>query len=159
MTAEAIRAHPDETGGMLLGWDNPNRNEIVVATIIGPGPGARHRPTSFASDGIWQQTQLDAIYRHTDGRITYLGDWHVHPNGGFGMSRRDRKTMAAIAGDPGARCPAPLMALLAPGAKDRYHFGVWTWHSTKVLFSYGVAVALIVRGWEPTPADAFWIDL
>ncbi|MEX1112942.1 MAG: Mov34/MPN/PAD-1 family protein [Patescibacteria group bacterium] len=112
MVAEAERAHPDETGGMRLGWTNLDRKEVVVATTVGPGPIAEHHPTRFAPDADWQQTHLDAVYRRTSTKITYLGDWHVHPQGGFGMSRRDRRTMAHTANAPEARCPHPLMALL-----------------------------------------------
>lgn len=109
MVAEAERTAPDETGGMLLGWDNPERDEIVVATSIGPGPDATHRLTTFHPDGAWQQAQLDVEYEKSEGRITYLGDWHVHPRGGFGMSRQDRRTMARTASHGDARCPRWLV--------------------------------------------------
>lgn len=126
MTAEAERCHPYETGGMLLGWMNDDRHELVVVTVLGPGPEAEHERVRFRPDADWQQRHLDDTYVRTDGRVTFVGDWHVHPEGGFGMSRRDRKTMGSTATDPDARCPHPVMALLARTADDEYRVGAWT---------------------------------
>lgn len=155
MIAEAERAAPDETGGMLLGWENPDRNEIVVSAIVGPGPNATHTPTAFWPDADWQQRQLDAHYGQSEGRITYLGDWHVHPRGGFGMSRRDRRTMARIARDDLARCRQPVMGLAAR-FEDGYRIGVWRWESWWWPLGYGRAVPLPVRKWTPTPDETSW---
>lgn len=161
MTAEAERAHPDETGGMLLGWDNPNRQEIVVATTIGPGPDGRHLHARFVPDSHWQQQRLEQIYRRTDGKVSYLGDWHVHPQGAFGMSRLDRRTMQAIAAAPEARCPNPFMGLLARKREDgKYRFGVWRWRPCWLPLHPGHATRLTVREWQPTTKDEdFWTTL
>lgn len=126
MLAEAERAALDETGGMLLGWNNPERSEVVVSAVVGPGPNAKHAPDSFRPDGDWQQQHLGEEYEQSNGRVTYLGDWHVHPQGGFGVSRRDRRTLSRIASCAEARCPNPLMGLLVRGS-DSYHLGVWRW--------------------------------
>lgn len=152
MVAEAGRAAPDETGGMLLGWENDQRNEVVVLATIGPGPGATHSRTAFRSDGAWQQDQLESAYLQSDGVVTYLGDWHVHPFGGFGMSRRDRRTMAKTGLDPDARCPRPLMALLA-WEDDRYRLGVWMWEPSWTRPIVGRAVALTARTWQMSPDE------
>ncbi len=156
MRAEAERAHPDETGGMLLGWTNPDENLTAVCTVTGPGPTATHNPTSFEPDTAWQQQHLDAIYAATDGAITFIGDWHTHPSGGFGMSRRDRRTMRHTARTTAARTPHPLMGLLARTADDTYRLGIWTWAPSIVPFSQGTATPLDVRSWTPTPDDQFW---
>jgi integrative and conjugative element protein (TIGR02256 family) len=156
MIVEADRAAPHETGGMLLGWENDKRNEIVVAMIVGPGPNALHTPTAFQPDAEWQQERLDAEYERSAGRVTYLGDWHVHPRGGFGMSRRDRRTMAKTARHADARCPYPLMGLIAC-TDDSYQVGVWRWAPTRWRpFKRGTAIALAVREWEPTDDEARW---
>jgi integrative and conjugative element protein (TIGR02256 family) len=156
MMNEALRMHPLETGGMLLGWSNEARQECTAVTVIGPGPGAQHHETRFCPDATWQQTQLDRIYTYTSGRVTYLGDWHVHPAGGFAMSRRDRKTMRSIATDNEARCPRPLMGLVAPDASGGYVFGVWVWKPSRWPGALGHAIPLRVRQWEPEAAECFW---
>ena len=157
MLTEASRAAPNETGGMLLGWENDDRNDIVVATIIGPGPNATHTPTSFRPDAEWQQERLDVQYQESRGRITYLGDWHVHPAGGFGLSRRDRRTMAKTAREGEARCAQPLMGLVA-WTEDVYRVGVWRWLPARWrVLGLGTAVALEVREWTPTPEEERWL--
>lgn len=157
MTDEAERAHSGETGGMLLGWVNSSRSEVVVATIVGPGPDAEHHPTRFVPDADWQQTHLGAAYRRTGGKLTYLGDWHVHPQGGYGMSRRDCRAMARIASTPEARCAHPLMALLARNCADgAYQFGVWSWYPSWMPFHPGHTTELTVREWSPCDNEDFW---
>ncbi len=159
MTAEARRAHPNETGGMLVGWDNPARHEIVIATIIGPGPNASRTKTTFEPDSAAQQAQLEHMFNTTDGAITYLGDWHVHPAGGFGMSRRDRKTMAATARHPDAQQPQPLMGLLARTADSPqgYRTGVWRWDPLHPPFRRSAPVLVTdLRVWTPTVGERFW---
>ena len=156
MIVEADGAAPHETGGMLLGWENDKRNEIVVTTIVGPGPNALHTPTAFRPYAGWQQQQLDAQYERSSGRITYLGDWHVHPRGGFGMSRRDRRTMAKTARHADARCPHPLMGLVAC-TDGSYRVGVWRWAPPRwPPFGHGTATPLTVRRWEPTDDETWW---
>jgi integrative and conjugative element protein (TIGR02256 family) len=156
MTAEGDRCHPYETGGMLLGWVNDDRKEVVVVMVLGPGPLAEHEHVRFRPDAEWQQQHLDDVYKCTDGRVTFLGDWHVHPNGGFGMSRRDRKTMSHIAATPDARCPHPVMALLARTPDDGYRLGAWAWSPSVLPFHAGHATPLEVRDWSPSPKEAFW---
>lgn len=156
MIAEAQRALPNETGGMLLGWEHDERNEIVVASAIGPGPTAAHAPNGFRPDGAWHQTELSERYERSHGRITYLGDWHVHPRGGFGMSRRDRRTLSRIARCSEARCPHPLMGLVAPNDGD-YRVGVWRWRPHWIPLRYGNVTALDVRTWTPTEEETSWL--
>ena len=154
MLREASRAHPDETGGMLLGWSNPSRNESAIALATGPGPRAVHRPTSFNLDGEWQQEQLDLVYLRTDGRLTFLGDWHVHPSGGLGLSRRDRRTLALTARDSGSRCPSPLSVLLARRS-DAYELAAWRWTPSRWPLG-GQPSEVQVKRWRIRTEDRHW---
>lgn len=156
MIAEGSRCHPYETGGMLIGWVNDDRNEAVIAVVLGPGPGAEHELVRFRPDADWQQQHLGDLYLRTGGRLTFVGDWHVHPNGGFGMSRRDRKTMGHTAAAPDARCPQPVMLLLARTVNGAYRLGAWTWRPSPLPFHAGHATQLKVLEWTPSAEEAFW---
>lgn len=156
MLSEASVRHPVETGGMMLGWDNTLRNELVVVAIIGPGPAAEHEPTRFRPDAEWQQYHLDDVYERSGGLVTYLGDWHAHPDGGFAMSRQDRRTMRRTAHAMQARCPQPLMGLLARVDAGHYRFGVWRWTPSIVPLHPGYVKALTVRPWTPTTDEVVW---
>ena len=111
---EAQRAYPLETGGLLLGWTT-GPGTVVISRVIGPGPRASHRATSFTPDAAWQERQLADAYEQAGRRLHYLGDWHSHPRGTIRLSGIDRATLRRIAGHPDARAAHPVMAVLAGG--------------------------------------------
>jgi integrative and conjugative element protein (TIGR02256 family) len=111
---QADQHAPNETGGLLLGYRH-TPNEIVITETIGPGPAAVHRRIGFNPDTEWQARELSRRYAEAERRIHYLGDWHTHPGGKTSMSRIDRQTLGVIARYPDARCPRPVMAVLAGG--------------------------------------------
>ncbi|MDT0275541.1 Mov34/MPN/PAD-1 family protein [Blastococcus goldschmidtiae] len=111
---EAQRAFPLETGGLLLGWSTCP-GSVVITQVIGPGPDATHRSTSFTPDAAWQEAQLADAYEQAGRRLQYLGDWHTHPRGTARLSSTDRATLRRIAAHADARAPYPVMALLAGG--------------------------------------------
>jgi integrative and conjugative element protein (TIGR02256 family) len=106
---------PLETGGMLIGYVGDN-GEPVVNNVIGPGPKARHGKFKFVPDGGYQQEALEKIFLNTEGRETYLGDWHTHPKGGNSPSYIDKRTLAKIAHEPASGTKYPIMAILGGGS-------------------------------------------
>jgi integrative and conjugative element protein (TIGR02256 family) len=124
--------HPYETGGMLLGYEAGN-GEAVITRLIGPGPKAEHSRFTFSPDSEYQQSELEAHFRATNGRETYLGDWHTHPHSNSSLSRVDKKTLARIAVTPASGTENPLMAILGGGT------GTWEFGAVRFLG--------IRRGW------------
>lgn len=113
MVAEADEKAPLETGGVLLGVsDGVN---VWIDAVIGPGPGAMHRKTSFTPDAAYQQQEIAAIYETSGRRVSYLGDWHTHPGSAPYLSWRDRRTVRGISRTAGARQPNPVMLILGYG--------------------------------------------
>lgn len=113
LTALASTWFPLEAGGILLG--HVNGSDAVVVEIIGPGPAACHEHTCFFPDHDYQREEVARLYRESDGRVTYLGDWHTHPRGPSNLSDIDQRTLRAIAKERDARCSQPLMLLLSHG--------------------------------------------
>jgi integrative and conjugative element protein (TIGR02256 family) len=113
LVKESDRQWPLETGGILLGYRAGS--DYVVTAIIGPGPDARHFPRAFLPDADWQAHRLAEAYAQSERRHTYLGDWHTHPAGPALLSRTDKRTLRKVARFEAARCPLPLMLLLADG--------------------------------------------
>lgn len=110
MASHAAAFFPLETGGVLVGY--VGSRAIEVTGIVGPGPNARHAPTRFSPDAVWQAERIAELYAESGRRLSYLGDWHSHPKGTPAASQRDRATLRHIAAYPDARCPDPLMLIL-----------------------------------------------
>lgn len=103
-----------ETGGVLLGRTAADAYEIDE--IIGPGPLARHGSVSFIRDGDYAQGMLLAAHARTNGRVTYLGEWHSHV-GDPTPSPTDAKSLMEISKDGRYHTPDPL--LLVVDARSR----------------------------------------
>jgi integrative and conjugative element protein (TIGR02256 family) len=111
MIEEASNKYPDETGGCLMGYGS--QGNVVVTTCIGPGPKAKHRRSEFVPDSEWQELQIEQIYEKSGRLLTYLGDWHSHPNAATRLSWKDRRTLLKIATFGEARLSSPIMAVVA----------------------------------------------
>jgi integrative and conjugative element protein (TIGR02256 family) len=131
----AQHALPDETGGLLVGYRADN-DEVVIQELVGPGPEARHSPVRFVPDHAWQCQRLDEIYRKSNGRLVYIGDWHTHPHGVPEMSTLDRRTLRNIARHPGIGLGLPVM-LIGGNAN-----GTWSWkvHEYRSSSLFGLRV-------------------
>ncbi len=83
----ARKAHPNETGGVLLGVRTAGRPWIVQAVEIPTSDSGRHHYRLPAG------TTTAAVHhaRRSDPRLGYLGEWHSHP-ADVGPSATDRAT-------------------------------------------------------------------
>lgn len=111
MVTEALAKYPLETGGVLLG-STTDDGAAVIHRVIGPGPEAQHRRSSFEPDDAWQQHQLDAVFEREPKINTYLGDWHTHPDGRARPSPTDVRAAQVIADAPDALQPKPLTLIV-----------------------------------------------
>ncbi len=148
MLAEASTREPLETGGMLLGWQGEGDAGVVVARVLGPGPGATHRRTRFVPDGRWQRGALAEAYERSGRVLRYLGDWHSHPGGGSTPSARDLRTAKKIARRHSARMPTPLTLILA-GSTERE----WRPRAHRLLDGRLVPVECVTTTRVPHEAD------
>lgn len=122
--SEVTRTFPLESGGVLMG-QQIGEHEWIVDHIVGPGPNAVHGRYRFSPDLPWQHEQIADRFSQTNGRSTYLGDWHSHPRAIHGqLSGKDRKALKRIITTPEAQCESPLMMILWSGA-PKWHVSVW----------------------------------
>ena len=98
-------------------------SEVLVSEIVGPGPNAIHGPESFTPDYDFQEARIADLYIQSGRKVTYLGDWHTHPDGQLYLSPKDCTTLRRIAASPTSRAPTPLMAVLAGGCP--WKLGAW----------------------------------
>ena len=120
---------PKETGGILMGY-TVESIDFVITNIIGPGKNAVHGDTTFQPDQRFHEDEIARIYEESGGLITYLGDWHTHPNSYPYLSSKDQQTIVSIAKYKEARLSNPLMLIAAPPEKE---FKIWIYRKTKIL--------------------------
>jgi integrative and conjugative element protein (TIGR02256 family) len=104
--AAAQAAHPDETGGVLVGVLNKGRPWITHAVEV---PSGASTGTWFEIDGSKRQRVVREA-RKIDSAIGYLGEWHSHP-ADVGPSATDLTTMRRLAADPDSGCPRPVLLI------------------------------------------------
>lgn len=121
---------PNETGGVLLGYWS-SHDELVITNLIGPGINALHGRHSFSPDAKWQEAEIAKIYKKSGRLITYLGDWHSHPEGAPSLSIRDLVTMFRVAVHKPARAPRPIMGILYNNPK--WELVVWRFDISKIV--------------------------
>lgn len=126
MLVEGRRTFPRETGGVLMGFVGADRT--IVTSVVGPGQRAIHRRRSFTPDAEWQQERVAELYERSGRRDTYLGDWHTHPGGSTRASFTDWLAAWTIARSRDARCPNPVMVVLALTAAGTLSLGAYRWN-------------------------------
>lgn len=112
---EAKHWRPLETGGVLMGYWNGDA--AVITALIAAGPNAIRESHNFEPDQEWQLAEIARCFNASDGRETYLGDWHSHPGASTGqLSGTDRRVLRTIIEEPAAHTPRPIMVIFFGGA-------------------------------------------
>jgi proteasome lid subunit RPN8/RPN11 len=111
----ARRAHPDETGGVLVGVHSANGRPWVVEAVEVP---SAHAGSSYYELPADARPEVVDAARVRDRRLGYTGDWHSHP-ADVGPSDTDVATMKAVAEDADGQCDHPVL-LIARRAEERY---------------------------------------
>lgn len=124
LAKEALQWYPLETGGLLIGYTDP-ASAPVVTDVIGPGPAAVHAREGFVPDYGDQEKRLAELYHGSARTLTYLGDWHTHPNGAGAPSHRDRRVLRRIARAKSARLQRPLMGIVTIEDDRKANLAVW----------------------------------
>ncbi|WP_372494054.1 Mov34/MPN/PAD-1 family protein [Mycolicibacterium neoaurum] len=91
MFSAAAQAHPNETGGILIGVyqkGHPWVTKVIEVPTSDRGRSHFRLPAGVDHSAV-------ATARMQDPRLGYLGDWHSHPHD-VGHSPRDLATLALI---------------------------------------------------------------
>ncbi len=152
--SESNRAHPNETGGVLMGWHRPQRHEITIVHAIGPGPHSAHEPYRYSPDADHHDEAVGEIYQRSGRLVTYLGDWHSHPRGSGVLSRTDRRTLGKIASHSPSRCLEPIMLVLGGLGDAGWSPAVHVWSPRRVLvWDRPDSLQLTLRAWSPEAGE------
>lgn len=113
LTIEANTCVPLETGGILMGHFKQPENIPVIMLATQPGPQAVHLKYYYQPDYVYDELLIAEVYKKSNRKITYLGDWHTHPGLSSRMSYRDKKTLRRIMAYKPARLSTPMMLILS----------------------------------------------
>jgi proteasome lid subunit RPN8/RPN11 len=103
----ARRAHPDETGGVLVGVYGDNGRPWVVEAVEVP---SAHAGSTYYELPAGARPEVIDTARVRDRRLGYVGDWHAHP-ADVGPSDTDVITMKEVAEDAGGDCEHPVLVI------------------------------------------------
>lgn len=100
-----------ETGGALTGYTSAE-NTLIITNACGPGPHAELRHASVLIDGQHAHAFCSRIFRESDGRCDYVGDWHRHPFWApLKASEQDLEAMLIIERAHCCSVPFPVTAI------------------------------------------------
>jgi integrative and conjugative element protein (TIGR02256 family) len=79
----AVRAEqlPNETGGILLGYFDFNRNIVVVVDALRAPTDSVSTPVEFTRGSAGVREAVAEAGRRTAEVVGYIGEWHSHPKG------------------------------------------------------------------------------
>ena len=99
---------PNETGGILLGFNDQNNIYITHATKA--GEKALHSPFRFMRDYYFSKRELDNIFIKTEGKCDYIGEWHSHPTNNS-ISILDKFSLLSLTLNPFNNIDKPLLLI------------------------------------------------
>lgn len=71
---------PNETGGVLIGTFDTQRRRLYVAHQVPSPPDSEEWPTAYVRGVAGLKETLSDISEWTAGQLTYIGEWHSHPD-------------------------------------------------------------------------------
>lgn len=107
----ARKASPHETGGTLVGTLSPDRRIATVVEVLHASHAARRSFFTFFRPADKDDDSLLKLLKKRP-ELTYLGEWHTHPNAAPTPSQRDRVSIREIADSPNTATLTPVMLIL-----------------------------------------------
>jgi integrative and conjugative element protein (TIGR02256 family) len=83
-----------ERGGVLLGQVTEDEHRILVSRASIPGNQDKASRFSFYRDRKMAQQIVEYEFHNSDGKNTYLGEWHTHPTNKASPSSQDVSMIA-----------------------------------------------------------------
>lgn len=74
-------ALPNETGGLLFGIIDQKDKTITLVKACEAPENSESSPSSFERGAYESPDVLDDCHKRTGGVVTYVGEWHSHPQG------------------------------------------------------------------------------
>ncbi len=84
-----LAALPNETGGSIVGVTDFQARTIIIVDVLPAPPDSGAGPGHFKRGEEGQKQTLEAVRQRTAGVVSYLGEWHSHPDSHSAQPSRD----------------------------------------------------------------------
>jgi hypothetical protein len=112
---------PNETGGILLGVLDTERRTCMLTDALPSPPDSIEWPTSYIRGCNGLLLKMKGAESLTAGQVTYVGEWHSHPNGaGVKPSDMDLKAFESLKAQRDEECLPTVMLIV--GDEDKHRF-------------------------------------
>lgn len=131
MISASRSALPRETGASVYGSYSVDG---FIATVLGNSPVTSDSASALFSffrgvKGV--NTFFSEMFRRTNGKRHYVGEWHSHPGGVVTPSSEDNRTLQAIAADRTTGCPECILLIVGGDITNAPSLGVYVYSRDK----------------------------
>lgn len=107
---------PNETGGVILGAHDMQRRIVYLVDTISSPPDSEEWPNVYIRGCKGLAAEVRRIETRTGGNLTYIGEWHSHPEGATVVpSQDDIKAFSWLSGNMLSAGLPPLMIIVGQG--------------------------------------------
>lgn len=122
LSSAQVSSSDNERGGVILGRLFPESSKIVITHVI-ESKKAKSRRYRFDMNVDEVQNTIDDIWENSKGHITYLGDWHTHPEKRPKPSIKDHLTFRK--NYFGTRVDQNLLLYIIVGTNSKEENSLW----------------------------------
>jgi len=108
----AWRCYPKEYGGILVGNYINDGTCVVISDSILP-ENFTSTEVYFSPDNVELSRCINDIRKSSHGSITYVGEWHCHPDGTTEYSNRDFRAIKSLAESKTVNANNPILCIIA----------------------------------------------
>ena len=127
----AIKAYPNEIGGLLIGKYSADLKSLNVTEFL--------LPTNYHSSPISFIRNIDSLISKLKALFSvnkhYIGEWHTHPDGSSQYSTTDLNAMINIANTDSVSIENPILLIVALSSNKIEEYTFYH-YKEKQLISY-----------------------
>jgi len=115
---------PRETGGVLMGSVNHDSRTVYLMLALPSPADSDEWPVHYIRGCEELREGVETIYNRTAQNLSYIGEWHSHPDGARTLrSGPDLKVFAWISEHTSSEGKPPVMLIAGQGARARIFVG------------------------------------
>ncbi|MFN3191478.1 MAG: Mov34/MPN/PAD-1 family protein [Aureliella sp.] len=127
----AVKHAPNEVGTSLVGSYSDDGHTATIDGLAPLSSDSRGSRLTFVRGVQNLAGFFSGIFRSSQGRRHYVGEWHSHPDGPVLPSDTDDQNQVDIANDRDTDCPEVILVIVGGSAEDFPNIGVFVYSRCK----------------------------